>query len=301
MTWRHLEFHNRLGVAGGVDKNGINIVDWWTWGPGFIEIGTVTPKPQLPNEGQIIGRNFNKKIVWNKMGFPNDGADIIYKRLNQIRTPHFTPIFLNIGKNRNTSLEEAHKDYVTLIERFRNTVDAFVINISSPNTEGLRELFNTTYFENFLGHIKNAIDSGKYDLNPPPCLLKLSPDMSIEDLRFCLETSVKMGLDGWVMTNTTTQRDGKSEFPNKGGLSGQVLSKISRQRLRDSMDLLGSNRKDKLIVSVGGVMEPEDVFERIEIGADLVQVYSTIIFEGPWFFEKVFNESSLYYALKGEL
>lgn len=285
LRWRGLEFKNRLGIAGGVDKDGGMIEDWWTFGPGFIEIGTVTPKPQGPNEGRIVDRDIDRRALWNRMGFPSKGAWHVRANLLDLPKERATPIFVNIGKNRTTPNESAANDYIECIDILGDLADAWVVNISSPNTAGLRDLFKPEKFRPFLMAIIEARTMRTQ--RRAPVLLKLSPDLSSEDLEFVVSTSVKLGIDGFIATNTTLAREPGLKFPTEGGVSGQPLANRSKDVLKKLISLLGSARHDLLIVSVGGVMNAEDVQERISLGADLVQVYSTLIFEGPWFFSRV--------------
>ncbi|MBK9323317.1 MAG: quinone-dependent dihydroorotate dehydrogenase [Bdellovibrionaceae bacterium] len=282
-VWKNLVFKNRLGLAGGVDKNAENLTEWWKMGAGFVEVGTVTPLPQKSNPGKIMDRNSNQKALWNKMGFPSEGADEVFYNLRSYGENKSTPVFVNIGKNRETRNENAAEDYVFLIERLRSQADAFVVNISSPNTKNLRDLQNTQALTRLLEPIIAAAQK----FTPKPVLLKLSPDLDTESLEQAINTAVELGVDGFVLTNTTLARPNNIPFPPEGGLSGLPLKTQSCEVLRKSLQILGSRRQGKLIVSVGGVMSPEDVFERLQIGADLVEIYSALIFEGPGFFRDV--------------
>ncbi|MBX9767368.1 MAG: quinone-dependent dihydroorotate dehydrogenase, partial [Bdellovibrionales bacterium] len=157
MTWRGLHFPNRLGLAAGVDKNAENISDWWTLGPGFLEIGTVTPLPQGPNPGKVVDRDASRLALWNRLGFPSVGAKKIKKRVERLKWPHFTPVFVNVGRNRTTPNEKAADDYVSVMLEFKDCADAFVINISSPNTQGLRDLQQPETLRAFLKSILNKV------------------------------------------------------------------------------------------------------------------------------------------------
>ncbi len=284
-TWRGLEFKNRLGIAGGVDKDGAMIEEWWTFGPGFIEIGTVTPKPQGPNPGPIVDRDLERRALWNRMGFPSKGAWHVRANLLDLPKERPTPIFVNIGKNRTTPNESAVHDYVECIETLGDLADAWVVNISSPNTAGLRELFKPDQFRPF---IETLIEARTIRTSRrAPILLKLSPDLDSESLEFVVSTAVRVGIDGFIATNTTLAREPGMKFPTEGGVSGRPLAERSKNVLKQLSSLLGSTRHDLLIVSVGGVMTAEDIQERITLGADLVQVYSGLVFEGPWFFSRV--------------
>ena len=278
--WRHLEFQNPLGIAAGLDKSANNIQGWWTYGPGFLEVGTLTVKKQKSNPGNTLQRDIKRKALWNYMGFPNPGCTHALSKLKQIKSYH-TPVFISIGKNRDTPLEKAFLDYQYLIEKLHPYASAFVINISSPNTKDLRKLFEPDFFTQFLHHIVSFCNNLK---SSPPLLLKMSPDLPEQQFLNIIETS-KNKVDGWVICNTTTEQN--ASFPNQGGVSGLPLAHKSKHLLTKTVQLLGADKQDKLIVSSGGCMEAQDVFERIQLGADLVQVYSALVFDGPYFFKKV--------------
>lgn len=286
--FRSLHFQNRWGIAGGVDKNGDQVESWWALGAGFVEVGTITPQPQSPNPGKIMDRDIQSEAVWNKMGFPSKGIAVVKKNLEQVESPHRTPIFLNIGKNRNTANESASADYIKGILELESFADAFVINISSPNTSGLRDLQGEQYLRDFLSPILQA----RTRLQKPtkPILLKLSPDLTVIEQQMALDVSCELGIDGWILTNTTTSRPPQSFFPKEGGLSGKPLAELSKQNLRAAVRHLGGRRDGKLIVSAGGICTPAEVAERISMGADLVQMYAALIFEGPLFFRRLARE-----------
>ena len=282
LDWRGIHFPNRLGIAGGVDKNAENIKAWWSLGAGFVEAGTITPQPQKGNTPPVLDRDVDNFALWNRLGFPSEGVRKVQSRLKDLKRPFGAPVFANIGKNASTPLDQAHSDYIHLLVELRGLVDAFVINISSPNTKGLRELLKPERLRDFLGPIMDSLP-----LNHEPVLLKLSPDLEEEELNRILDISHELKIDGWVLTNTSQGlRDGLN-FPKEGGVSGKPLAGLSKAFLQKTLGLLGNKRQGKLVVSVGGVMTAEDVQERIQLGADLVQVYSALIFEGPWFFKKV--------------
>ena len=279
LVWRGLEFPNRIGVAGGVDKDARNVRAWWGLGAGFIEIGTVTPRPQSGNTPPVVARDVAHEALWNRLGFPSEGVERVRARLDDLERPFRAPLFANVGKNANTPLEAAHLDYVELIQKLRGAVDGFVINISSPNTKGLRDLLRPERLHAFLAPIL----ADKRD----PILLKLSPDTPEEDLARVLQISSDLGVDGWVLTNTSQNIREGLDFPKEGGVSGRPLADHSKQFLTRTLKLLGERRTGRLIVSVGGIMSGADVSERLALGADLVQAYSALIFEGPLFFRKV--------------
>ena len=178
-------------------------------------------------------------------------------------------------------------DYRNLIELLQSYADAFVLNISSPNTPDLRKLLDSHYFENFLDSIVSFCKKLKA---PPPLLLKMSPDLS-EDQFFKIIQRSEHSLDGWVLCNTTASTGGffPASGEASGGISGRPLAQKSKKFLKQIVKILGENKKNKLIVSSGGCLTAQDVFERLQLGADLVQVYSALVFEGPQFFKKVYQ------------
>ena len=287
-SWKNCHFKNRLGLAGGVDKNAVNLKAWQKLGCGFIEIGTVTPVPQSPNRGKIIDRSMKDQALWNKMGFPSAGADHVLKNmLKNVKRSSLgltVPIFVNIGKNRTTSNQDAHVDYCLLISKFHELADAFIVNISSPNTQGLRDLSSSHSLEAFFKPIVKQMA----DLNcSKPLLLKISPDQEADDLKRIIDVSIQNNVDGFVLTNTTLSRSTFKAFSNEGGISGKPLAALSKLSLNTAIKHLGAEKSKKLIISVGGVMTEEDVFERLSMGADLVEVYTALIFSGLNFFRKV--------------
>lgn len=282
LKWNGLSFPNRLGLAGGADKDGETIEDWWAYGAGFVEVGTITPKPQGSNPGVIMNRDLASRALWNRMGFPGHGVDVARENLKDLPPRRRTPVFVNIGKNRDTSNDDAAKDYATCMQVLDGLADAFVVNISSPNTTGLRELLQPRRFQKFLGGVLAA--KNKIEASNTPVLLKVSPDADDDDLRTVVTVACDLGIDGFIATNTTLAREHGSPFPPEGGVSGAPLAARSKEVLQLVRATTGAN---KLIVSVGGVLTPDDVRERLVLGADLVQVYSALIFEGPGFFRAV--------------
>lgn len=282
LSWRGLHFPNRLGIAGGVDKDARNIQSWWNLGAGFLEVGTITPQPQPGNTPPVVDRDSGQEALWNRLGFPSQGVDRVKKRIAKVPRPFQAPVFANIGKNASTTLENASEDYVHLLNELRGTVDGFVVNISSPNTKGLRDLLKPDRLQAFLQPILRD--------KREPILLKLSPDMEDDELERVLSISADLGIDGWILTNTSQAIREGLPFPKEGGVSGRPLGPRSKELLQRALRLLGDRRKGKLIVSVGGIMNADDVQERLDMGADLVQVYSALIFAGPYFFRKVANQ-----------
>ena len=283
--WKNLHFPNPLGPAGGIDKNAVNGAHWQNLGAGFCEVGTVTPLPQKANPGKNLDRSLKYQSLWNYLGFPNKGLDFVEKRLAAQQKKTKIPLFVNLGKNRDTPLPLAQKDYVEGIQTLHPFASAFVINISSPNTKNLRELFADRFLFPFLQTLKETTDQ----VSPgKPLILKLSPDLEDSQFLPVIDCSLKAGMDGWCLCNTTVQRPVQSLFPERGGISGKLLAKRSLSLLKNLKQHLGTS-SDKLIISCGGVLTPEDVLERLSEGANLVQVYSALVFNGPLFFRSVFK------------
>ncbi len=284
--YKNLIFKNRIGIAGGVDKNADSLFAWESLGCGFLEIGTITPRPQQPNPGKIIDRDLATNSLWNKMGFPSAGADEVFYNLRNFKALSKTPVFVNIGKNRTTENSKAHEDYIFLLNHFSSVADGFVMNISSPNTTGLRDLAKKENLDLFLSPVMTAVKN----LNlSQPIFIKLSPDLSDSDLEATIKCCLSHNIDGFILTNTTLSRQNLTKYPAEGGVSGQPLAELSKQALKIAVKACSEQKTKKLIISAGGVMTEHDVFERIELGADLVQVYTALIYQGPGFFRKVAN------------
>lgn len=281
--WRGLEFPNRLGLAGGMDKNGEHLQSWQNLGAGFLEVGTVTPRAQKANPGKIMDRDWSKRWVWNKMGFPNHGVEELYYNLLHFEERRNIPVFVNIGKNRDTPNAMAFTDYAACAQRMAPLASAFVVNVSSPNTQDLRELQEKRELSELLKNVLQASEN-------KPVLVKLSPDLSDEQLKHALETVVESGAHGVSLSNTTKSRPQGSSFPIEGGLSGACLQDIAKNRLQKAYDFLGGAKKSILLISVGGIFNSRDVQERLAMGADLLQVYSALVFEGPRLFQKIAAE-----------
>ena len=287
-SWRGMYFPNPLGTAGGIDKNALHIQDWWRLGTGFLEVGTVTPQAQGSNPSKILDRSVQHFSLWNNMGFPNRGLGFTKKRLLCLPKKRQSPIFVNIGKNRETKISHAFEDYKTLLSSLHTLADAFVINISSPNTPDLRSLFSAKKLPQFLQSLKQL----REDLDSKtPLILKISPDE--EDFLRIIEQSLEAGIEGWCLCNTTSQRLIPNLFPKRGGVSGRLLADLSLNLLRElNSYLLKHNVQDKLVISCGGVLTAEDVLQRLKEGANLVQVYSALVFKGPGFFRSVYKSFS---------
>ena len=264
-------FLNPVGLGAGFDKNGQYIKAMPTLGMGFTEIGTVTPKPQEGNPKPRLFRLIDAQSIQNAMGFNNKGSHYMLQRLKKITFFDY-PIGINIGKNKLTAENESLDDYELLFKAFKNYGDYVVINISSPNTPGLRDLQNESF-------IKAIFAMGK-EITTKPILLKIAPDMTAEDAIALSKTAVEAGAAGIIATNTTidytlTDSPEKKDF---GGLSGAVLSEKSYTLFR----ALGKELYGKtILISVGGISSAADAYRRIKAGASLVQVYSMLVYKGP--------------------
>lgn len=264
-----LNFPNPIGIAGGFDKNATMIKSLFALGYGHIEYGTLTPKPQSGNAKPRLFRLIEEESIQNAMGFNNDGSVVIKNRIEDIY-PFEIPIFCNIGKNKITPNAEAINDYINLVKIFSEISDSFVINISSPNTPNLRDLQEESFINDLFLAIK--------PLTSKPIILKISPDMSIEkSLQICT-TAIKNGANGIILTNTTIDYSLSKNAKNFGGISGQLLKNRSKTLLKElAKELFGKT----ILISSGGINNADEAYERIKLGANLVQIYTAFIYNGP--------------------
>lgn len=262
-------FFNPVGLGAGFDKNATMIRGMQILGFGFTEIGTFTPKPQAGNPKPRMFRHIEEESLQNAMGFNNEGLFKVQKRLKAIY-PFTTPIGINIGKNKLTHDSEAINDYTTLIKATHNLGDYLVINISSPNTPGLRDLQNEEFITRLFTEAKAITDK--------PILLKIAPDMTLKDAVALATLAVKQGAAGIIATNTTIDYSLVKEPKDIGGLSGAVLKEKSFKIFEAIAKKL---YKKTVLISVGGVDSAEEVYRRIKAGASLVQILSGLIFHGP--------------------
>ncbi|WP_456457052.1 quinone-dependent dihydroorotate dehydrogenase [Nitratifractor sp.] len=268
-------FRNPVGLAAGFDKNGDYVRGTPALGFGFTEIGTVTPRPQPGNPKPRLFRLVEERSIQNAMGFNNKGAWHMAKRLKRLRFFDY-PIGINIGKNKTTPEKEALNDYETLFKAFRNYGTYIVINISSPNTPGLRDLQNETF-------IREVFRIGR-SITEKPIFLKIAPDMSAEQALELCRVAVEAGAAGIIATNTTVDYSLTPHAQKFGGISGALLTEKSRELFA----AIGWEFHDKtLLISVGGIDSAEEAYRRIRMGASLVQVYSLLIYEGPALIERI--------------
>ena len=269
-----LEFKNPVGLAAGFDKNAKLYKELSRFGFGFVEIGTVTPEPQQGNPKKRLFRLTNDQGIINRMGFNNDGMAKIALRLKKNKN---TLIGGNIGKNKNTPNTQAVNDYLLCFNHLYEFVDYFVVNVSSPNTPNLRELQNKDSLSLILKSLK---DENLKKTKPKPILLKISPDLSYHNLSEIVDLVLFLKIDGIIATNTTINRDNLiSEHKNEsGGLSGRPVAKKSNEVIKYI-----SEKSNGLIpiIGVGGIHSAQDAIDKIKAGADLVQIYTGFIYEGP--------------------
>ena len=270
-----LDFSNPVGLAAGFDKNGEVIESMSAMGFGFIEIGTVTPKPQAGNARPRLFRHPQFGSLQNCLGFNNRGMHTVRKNLRS-RRPRSLPLGINIGKNKDTSIEHAARDYLAALETLSDCGDYFAINISSPNTPGLRDLQNPVALRDLLRLLRKATER--------PLLVKLSPDLQAPEALIIANTAVSEGADGLILTNTTTNYGLIPGAPRRGGFSGQVLAESSLHLLR----VIASELYGRCpIISVGGIASADDTVQRLRLGASLVQLYTALVFKGPSLIEEI--------------
>ena len=283
-----LDFTGVLGLAAGFDKNAVGIDALANMGFAFVEIGTVTAEPQPGNPRPRLARLPADRAIVNRMGFNNDGAEVVARRLAERsvdRTGHPAgiPLGVNIGKTKVVAEEDAIRDYEKSTTLLAPHADYLVVNVSSPNTPGLRDLQAVGRLEPLLRAVRSRADdvTGAH----VPLLVKIAPDLGDEDVLAVADLAVALGLDGIVATNTTISRDDLVSTPTQvesaggGGLSGPPL----RQRATDVVRLLrGRVGPEMTLIGVGGITSLEDAVERLEAGADLLQAYTGFVFEGPW-------------------
>lgn len=283
-------FPTPLGIAAGLDKNAEHFEQLGALGFGFVEVGTVTPTPQDSNAPPILARIPRDRALLNRMGFPNDGAHAIaarvYNRFGE------TIVGVNIGKNRETPLDEAARDYSYCAQVAGVRADYLVLNVSSPNTPGLRDLGAVEKLRPLITSVQQTIASSPNTAGTP-LLVKISPDIDDEDIDALADLALEMGLAGIIATNTTVNRDvlrtspakvAALAWPDGGGISGAPLKARSVAVLRRLYARVGGRL---LLISVGGIESADDVWERVLAGATLVQGYTGFVYGGPLWARRV--------------
>jgi len=281
-----IDFLNSIGLAAGFDKDGDLIEQISRYGFGSIEIGSVTPLPQPGNPKPRMYRVTHEAGLWNAMGFNSRGMNYVRSRLEEVRArqslPTFFRIGVNLGKNKDTPIKDAGKDYAKVAKSLAHLSDYLVINISSPNTPALRDLQTPSY-------IRELVEGVKNESKDKPVLVKVAPEITGDALSELLHAGDKAGVDGWVLTNTLAVKPphGAHTQMEVGGLSGGPLREISFQRLCEARLLTL-----KPIISVGGVGGAEEIKRRVSNGASLVQFYSAWVYQGPDVVTRMLTELS---------
>jgi dihydroorotate dehydrogenase len=270
-----LTFPNPIGLAAGLDKNGVALPAWAALGFGFVEIGTVTAKAQPGNPEPRIFRLPKQQALINRLGFNNDGADAIAERLGKLRESErwpAVPVGINIGKSRATPLEKAADDYLYSFRLLRDFADYITLNVSSPNTPGLRDLQQPEALSELLHAIGNAPA-----VATKPVLIKISPDLSPIELEAILNVCAENGVAGIIATNTTLDHSSvPPELEEEGGLSGAPLREKATALVRDIV------AKSAIpVIASGGICDLESAHEKFEAGAQLVQLYTGFVYRGP--------------------
>lgn len=281
-----LKFPNPVGLAAGFDKDAKLYKELSNLGFGFIEIGTVTPKPQAGNETPRLFRLKEDSAIINRMGFNNGGVEEAVERLkNNPKGKRRVLIGGNIGKNKSTPNEDAVNDYITCFDKLFDYVDYFVVNVSSPNTPNLRELQEKKPLTDLLQRLQDRNNS---KVKRKPILLKIAPDLTDDQLLDIIDIVSVTNIDGVIATNTTIARDGLSSVNKSeiGGLSGKPLTKRATEVIR----FLSEKSNNAFpIIGVGGIHSEEDALEKLNAGASLIQLYTGFIYEGPGLIKRINN------------
>jgi dihydroorotate dehydrogenase len=279
-----MKMPNKIGIAAGLDKNGDYIDCLAALGISFIEVGTVTPRPQKGNPKPRIFKNLNDRSLLNRLGFNNKGVDYLVKRLKKRKTSIFVGV--SIGKNFDTPNDKASDDYIYCLKRVYEFSDYIAINISSPNTKNLRDLSSQENLNCLLQKIKDEHKLLSSLHGYKPIFVKISPDESLKNLKSICESLLLNNIDGIICSNTTIEHDNENGM---GGLSGSPLKTKSNASLEKIKLMVG----DRLtIMASGGVMNPDDYLEKLDKGANLVQIYTGFIFEGPKLIKDILNLKS---------
>jgi dihydroorotate dehydrogenase len=274
-----LRFPNPVGLAAGFDKNAFAVGAFPTLDFGFVEVGTVTPRPQVGNPSPRLFRIPADQAVINRLGFNNDGATVVARRLRL--SPRSVPVGINLGKNADTPLEQAIDDYCAGLEALFDVADYVVVNVSSPNTPGLRTLQAKEKLYILLGGVQacNRSLAQRRQMQPRPLFVKISPDLEPEALDDVVAAVEACAFDGIIATNTTLERGGlTTPTTEAGGLSGRPLRQRSTAVIRH-VYRRGQGRIP--IIGVGGIFSADDAYEKIRAGASLVQLYTGLIYRGP--------------------
>jgi dihydroorotate dehydrogenase len=285
-----LTFPNPVGLAAGFDKHANVYNGLAAFGFGFVEVGTLTPRPQVGNPKPRLFRLVEDEAIINRMGFNNHGIEGAKNSFQTLAKPNI-PIGINLGKNKDTPNEQASSDYRSGLMSLYDYADYFVLNVSSPNTEGLRDLQHVDALKKLLTSVLSTRDELLKETSSfRPVFLKIAPDLSFEQMSDIIHTAIKAGIDGIIATNTTISRENLHPSPyvqETGGLSGRPLTQKSTDFVRHIYHIT----KGKIpIIGVGGIFTGRDAYEKICAGANLVQVYTGMIYEGPGIARKINTE-----------
>jgi dihydroorotate dehydrogenase len=281
----NIDFDNPLGLAAGFDKNADYLHFISNIGFGYVEVGTLTPKPQSGNPKPRIFRLIKDKAIINHLGFNNKGIDYAINKIKKFNRN--IPIGINIGKNANTQIKDAFRDYEYCLRKSYAIADYITLNISSPNTKDLRQLQSGQNINEFIHSIKGLHDNlKKVYKKHTPLVIKIAPDISIEDIDGIINLVDSYDVDGIICTNTTIDKSSIDEsYKNlQGGLSGRPLYKQSNNILKEVCRQIS---KDKTVIGVGGVDSPQAAKEKINLGANLIQIYTGLVFKGPGLIESI--------------
>jgi len=281
----NIDFDNPLGLAAGFDKNAdyLNFIS--NIGFGYVEVGTLTPKPQSGNPKPRIFRLIKDEAIINHLGFNNKGIDYAINKIKKFNRN--IPIGINIGKNANTQIKDAFRDYEYCLRKSYAIADYITLNISSPNTKDLRQLQSGQNINEFIHSIKVLHDNlKKVYKKHTPLVIKIAPDITIEDIDGIINLVNSYDIDGIICTNTTIDKSSVDEsYKNlQGGLSGRPLYKQSNNILKEVCRQIS---KDKTVIGVGGVDSPHSAKEKINLGANLIQIYTGLVFKGPGLIESI--------------
>jgi len=275
-----LKFSNKLGLAGGLDKNADYVDPLSYLGIAFIEVGTLTPRPQSGNPKPRLFRLTKKKSLLNSMGFNNKGIE--YAILNLKKSETRSIVGISIGKNFDTPINKAYEDYIFCLKKAYPIADYISVNISSPNTKDLRKLETKEYFSDLITVLKRNQEVLSEEFGYKPIVLKLSPDLEEGELEDISKEIIDKEIDGIISSNTTISHN----YVQKGGLSGEELFEVSNKNLISLRKFLGSSFP---IIASGGVMSRDHFKKKLELGADLVQIYTGMIYKGPALIKEILD------------
>ena len=277
-----IRFPGPVGLAAGMDKNGVALPAWRALGFGFVEVGTVTAHPQPGNERPRLFRLVGSEAIVNRMGFNNDGSAALAGRLERYGDLGY-PLGISIGKSKVTPLSDSVDDYVTSLRRLYRYGDYFAVNVSSPNTPGLRSLQDAGRLRELLAALRHENQALAVGNDPKPVLVKIAPDLTDQAVDELLQVCTGEGVAGLIATNTTIGRDGlapqdRATGGEAGGLSGRPLTELSRRLVEYVHKQTGGNLP---VIGVGGILDPDDADRMLDAGASLVQLYTGLVYRGP--------------------